>query len=112
MGSVFGSEERALVMIEPPRNFLRRGVFEVEDGIFVAIKIFFVEQSAGTMHEARVAELHVAFHALSIEPRKDSRRTSAVETLIVIEDPNLQPIPLRPKLRCRSGVPEQKTKAH
>ena len=45
VGRVLGSEESALVMVEPPGNFGRAGVLEVHDGVFVAIKLLFIEQA-------------------------------------------------------------------
>ena len=35
---VGGSKERALVMVKPPGHARRAGIFEIDDGIFIAIK--------------------------------------------------------------------------
>ena len=50
--SILGRKECALVMIEPPGNLGRAGVFEVDNGVFVAVKICFVEKRAGAMQQA------------------------------------------------------------
>ena len=49
---VLGSEEGAEVVIEPPGNFGRGGIFEVDDGVFVAGEVGFVKEGARTVDEA------------------------------------------------------------
>ncbi len=51
---IAGGEEGGLVMIEPPGDFGRRGVLEVDDGVLVAGEIGFVEEGAGAVDEAMV----------------------------------------------------------
>ncbi len=43
-----------LVMIEPPGDLGRCRIFKVDDGVFVAGKLVFVEERAGPMHQAVV----------------------------------------------------------
>ena len=38
MGRVGGREERALVMVEPPGQLRRVGIFEIDDGVLVAVE--------------------------------------------------------------------------
>src|SRR3954470_1380257 len=105
MGCVFGSEERALVMIEPPGDLLGAGVFEVHDGILVAIELRFVEESTGTVHQAAELERHILADTLAVEAREESGGTRAVETFIVKKYSDLQTIPsLRPKRRKQIGI--------
>ena len=73
------------MMVEPPGDARRGRVFEIDDGVFVAGEIVFVEQRAGAMDQPYIFEFGVA-DALPVETRKQRRRTRAVETLIVIED--------------------------
>jgi hypothetical protein len=40
------------VVIEPPGDFGRRRVFEVDNGVFVAGKVGLVKQGAGAVDEA------------------------------------------------------------
>ena len=65
VGGVGGSQECALVMIEPPGDFGRAGILEVDDGVFVAIELLFIEQCAGAMQQAGEDE--------SASPRMRSR---------------------------------------
>jgi hypothetical protein len=39
-------------MIEPPRDLRRTRIFEIDDGIFVAVEMRFVEERSGAMQEA------------------------------------------------------------
>ena len=77
-------------MVEPPGNVGRAGVFEVDDGVLVAIKLFLVEECAGAVHESGELKFGVTADAFAIEAGKDGGRRSAVETLVVIEDANSQ----------------------
>ncbi len=94
MRGVAGSEEGALVVVEPPGNARRGGVLEVDDGVLVAIELGFVEQAAGAMHQPAEDELGVVANALAIKARKQRRARCPVETLIVEEHPDPQTGPL------------------
>ena len=43
VGSVRRCKERALVMIEPPGNLRRARVLEIDDSVFVTIKLFLIK---------------------------------------------------------------------
>jgi hypothetical protein len=49
---IFRSEECGEVVIEPPGDFGRWGVFEVDDGVLVAGKVGLIEEGAGAVDEA------------------------------------------------------------
>jgi len=49
---VLRGEESAEVVIEPPGDFGRGGVFEVDDGVLVAGEVGFVKEGAGAVDEA------------------------------------------------------------
>jgi hypothetical protein len=83
-------EECALMMIEPPRDVGRTRVFEVDDRVLVAVKLLLIEQRAGAVNEAGKLELGVAANALAIEAGKQSGGRGAIETLVVIKNPNSQ----------------------
>ena len=57
-------------MVEPPGDLWGARVFEVHDGIFVAIEIVFVEERSGAMQQARISELHVVADSVSVKARK------------------------------------------
>jgi hypothetical protein len=86
-------EEGALVMVEPPGNFGRAGIFEVDNGVFLAIELILVEQSAGAVDQTREFEIGIAANALAIEAGKQRGGGSSVKTLVVIEDPYSQSVP-------------------
>ena len=83
----------ALMMVEPPRDFRRTGIFEVNDGVLITVKFFFVEQGAGAVHQSGKDEFSIAANALAIETREQGGGGSSVETLIVIENSYSQAIP-------------------
>ena len=78
------------MVIEPPGNLRRTRILEVDNGIFVAIKVFLIEERARSMQQAGIDKLHIGADALAIEARKQSGGTGAIETLIVIKDSNSQ----------------------
>jgi hypothetical protein len=83
-------QERALVMIEPPGDFGGGGIFEIDDGVFVAIKLLLVKQRPGAMKQSGEDESGVAANALPIEAGKQGRRASPIKAFVVIENPNFQ----------------------
>ncbi len=87
---IIGGEEGALVMVEPPGNFGRAGVFEVDDGVLVAVELLFIEQRSGAMDEAGELELGIAADALAVKAGKQRGGGGSVKAFIVIEDPNSQ----------------------
>ena len=48
---IFRGEKGAEVVIEPPGDFGRWGVFEVDDGVFVAGEVGLIEEGAGAVDE-------------------------------------------------------------
>ena len=98
VGGIGGREKRALVMIEPPGNVGRTGVLEVDDGVFVAVKVFLIEERACPVEQSGVDELPVAANTFPIEARKQRSRTRTIKTLVVIKNPNSQAcsFPTRP----------------
>jgi hypothetical protein len=78
------------VMIEPPRDCRGAGVLEIDDGIFVAVELRFVEERAGAMDEAGELEIDVAADALAVKAREQRGRRSSVKTLVVVKDPDSQ----------------------
>ena len=90
---VGGREKRALVMIEPPGDFWRAGVLEIDDGVLVAIELLLIEQRAGAVNQARELKFGVAADALPVKAGKQRGRRSSVEALVVIKNANSQSIP-------------------
>ena len=87
---VRGRKKRAQVMVKPPSDFGRTGVLEIDDGVFVAVEMRFIKQSSRAMQQAGEDEGGVLANALAIETGEESGGTSAVETLVVVEDSDFQ----------------------
>ena len=78
------------MMIEPPGDFGRARIFEIDDRVLVAVEFGFVEKSPRAVQQAGIQELNIVTNALGVEPGKQSCRGGTVETTIVIEDFNFQ----------------------
>jgi hypothetical protein len=52
-----------------------------------------VEQGAGAVHQAAVVELDILANALLIKAAEHRGRAGAVETLVVVKDPNSHECP-------------------
>src|SRR5579872_2198395 len=87
---VGGREEGALVMIEPPRDFRRTGVLEVDDGVLVAIELLIIKQRTRAVDETGENEVGVLADTLAVEARKQRGGGSPVKALVVIENPDSQ----------------------
>src|SRR5580700_10681358 len=93
------------MMVEPPGDFRRRGIFEIDDGVFVAIEMRFVKQRSRPMHKSGEDKLGILANALAIKTGKDGGGRRAVETFVVIEDSDFQMnAPVRQKSRRRKSL--------
>src|SRR6266571_5759223 len=79
-------------MVKPPSDPGRRRIFEVDDRVLVSVKILFIEQSAGAMDQTGELEIDVGTDTLAVKTGKQRRRSSAVKTFAVKEDPYFQMI--------------------
>src|ERR1051325_8217865 len=77
-------------MVKPPCNLGRAGILEIHDGVLIAIKVRFVKERPPPVQQSGKDKLHVPANALPVETRKQRRRRSSVETLVVIKDSNFQ----------------------
>src|SRR5580704_13957193 len=89
MLGILRSEECALVMVEPPGEQRRAGIFEVHNGVFVAVENAVLEGLRGFVGHPRVHKLGVGMDALAVKTRKNRGRGSSVEALIVKTKANL-----------------------
>jgi hypothetical protein len=78
-------------MIEPPGDFGRRRIFEVDNRVLIAGKFALVEQRSGPVHKPVVIVCRILVDALAMKPRKQRSGAGSVEALVVIEDFNPQP---------------------
>jgi hypothetical protein len=68
---ILGSEKSREVMVKPPCDTGRGGVFEIDDGVFVADKLVFVKERAGAMDEAVVLVTGSGGDALAMKSREE-----------------------------------------
>src|SRR6266849_9038882 len=86
MLGVFGRQERALVMIEPPGEVGITRIFEIYNGVFVAIEKLVLEKLRSFMRHSGVHEFRAGMKNALHEAAEESRRRCAVEAVIVIKD--------------------------
>ena len=90
VGGIGRRKKSAFVVIEPPGDFGRTGILEIDDGILVAVKLLLVEKRTRTMQQAGVDEVHIAADSFPVEAGEQGCRGSPVKTLVVIKDPYSQ----------------------
>ena len=73
-------------MIEPPGEPWIRRIFEIDYGVFVAVKQAVVEDLRGAVGHAGVDEFGIRVNGAAVEAAEESSGSRAVETVIVIED--------------------------
>src|ERR1700726_33895 len=105
---VFGLEEGALVVVEPPGEVGRGGIFEIDDGVFVAVEGAVFEGLRGLVRHAGVEEFGGGIDAFAIEARENRGGRCSVETLVVEANPDSQfPLPAaKPSPGWKSRVKE------
>lgn len=72
-------------MVKPPRQPLVRTVFEINDRIFVAVKLLAVKCISRSMHCRRIGDLSLLVYLFAVKFAEYRSRCRAVETVAVIE---------------------------
>jgi hypothetical protein len=85
---VRGSEESALVMVEPPGNFRGIRILEIDDDIFVAVEEAVVPGLRGAVRHAGEAELGGGIEALAVKAVKESSGGGSVKATVVETEPD------------------------
>jgi hypothetical protein len=78
------------VVVEPPGDFGRAGIFEVDNGVLVAIELLLVEEGTGAMEQPGVDEVHIAADSFAVKTGEQGGRASPVKTFVVIKNPHSQ----------------------
>ena len=73
------------MMVEPPGQAFVRAVFEIDDRILIAVKLFAVKCVAGTVHRGRVRHFSRRVDLCPVEFSEDRRGRNAVKTIAVIK---------------------------
>ncbi len=76
------------MVVEPPGEPGRRGVFEIHDNVCIAIKGNVIELSSGPVRQPVVEKLRLRVDALAVEAGENSGGGSAVETTVMIMNTN------------------------
>jgi len=88
---VFGvsrREEGALVMVKPPGDFGRIGIFEVDDDVLIAVEETGFPGLGSAVGHAAEAKFGSRVKSFAIESDKKCRRSSAVKTAVVVTEPD------------------------
>jgi hypothetical protein len=64
------SKKGALVMVKPPCHARRAGIFEIDDGIFVAVEQLFGKGMPRLVRHTRKVEFHPGIDAFPEKPVK------------------------------------------
>jgi hypothetical protein len=72
------------MMVEPPRQARVGRIFEIDDRVFVAVKLIFVKGVAGAVHRRRVENLGVRVDLCAVKFGKKRGGRNAVKTISVI----------------------------
>ena len=73
-------------MIEPPRKVRIIRVFEIDNGVFVAVEQAVFEDLAGPVRHAGITKFRVGIDGSADKTAEKCSRRRAVEAVIVIED--------------------------
>src|ERR1051326_8407925 len=75
------------MMIAPPAEFFGRRVFEINDGVRIAVEHVPVEkQIAGAMQQSAVRNFRVRMNSFEVKARERGCRGNAVKAVAVIKD--------------------------
>src|SRR5688572_28489395 len=84
---ILGREKCRLMVVKPPGKPLVGTVFEIDDGIFIAVKQLAVKCVARAMHRRRVGNVSLGAKVGAVKFCKDRGGRNAVETIAVIKYP-------------------------
>jgi hypothetical protein len=79
------------MMIEPPREFIRRRVFEIDNRVLVGIKHTEVKQIAWPVQQSGVIHDRFRMDAFFVEACERGRRGDTVKAVTVIKDAQFHP---------------------
>src|SRR5215471_1531992 len=86
---ILGRKKRALMMIKPPRQFVRSGIFEIDDNVFPRSEKIFADLLPGFVRQTFVFDFCRRIDAAPVEPRENGCRRHTVKAIVVVEDPYL-----------------------
>src|SRR4051794_8138936 len=76
------------MMIEPPGQFWSCGIFEIDDGVFVAVEQRIVKLLSSCVRHAGVSKVGGRMELVRHKAAEVCRRRRAIETMVVVQDSN------------------------
>ena len=95
VGLVLGSQEGAVVVVEPPGQPLVVGVLEVHDGVLVPLEEVVGKGLVGLVGHAEQPETGPGVDPGGVEAHEDGGRAGAVEAVVMIEDVTVHAFSIR-----------------
>jgi hypothetical protein len=86
MLGILRAQKRALVMVEPPGQTRIGRIFEIDDGIDIAVKKHILKKLGRFMGQPGEFKLRRRSVFSLVKPAKIRRRGRTVETMIVVEN--------------------------
>jgi hypothetical protein len=77
------SQERTLVMIEPPGNFWRVGILKIDDHVFVAVKQAVFPRLHCPVRHSREVEFRVRVESFTIEAIEKCGGSGAIKAAVM-----------------------------
>jgi hypothetical protein len=90
VGGIGRRKKGTFMVVEPPGDSGRTGIFEIDDHIFIAVELLFVKKGASPMEQAGVNEICVAANPLPVEAAEQGGRGRPVKTLVMVKDTHSQ----------------------
>jgi hypothetical protein len=83
VGFIRAAQKRALVMIEPPREARIAGILEVDNGIFVAVKLHVQKELARAMRKTLVLKPGGFADCIQVKAAENSCGGKAIEAIVM-----------------------------
>ena len=82
---VFRREKRALVVVEPPGEARIARIFEIHNGVLIAVEQRRIEGLGRPVRHPRVAKLRVRVHRTRDKTAEEGSRSRPIETMVVVQ---------------------------
>ena len=87
MSFILRRKKRRLMMIEPPRQPLRRRILEINDRIFIPVEhMAFEQEIPRAMQQSAIFNGHVPMNSFKIKTRERRCGGNAVEAMTMVEN--------------------------
>src|ERR1700676_1804281 len=87
MLGIFRGEERTLMVIEPPGEFRRIGIFEIDNDVFIAVEKAALPGVHGAVSHSTEMKIRLRVETFAVKAVKKRGRRRTVEAAIVKTEP-------------------------